>query len=48
MKAKITYNPKENTMTYLFEANDTRYNKLFVFNVAPDDGLVVASSKKVE
>ena len=48
IKAKITYNPKENTMTYLFEANDTRYNKLFVFNVAPDADVVVASVKKVD
>lgn len=48
MKAKITYNPKENTMTYLFEANDTRYNKLFVFNVAPDADVVVASVKKAD
>ena len=48
IKAKLTYNPKENTMTYMFEANDTRYNKLFVFNVAPDDGLSVASVKKVD
>lgn len=45
MKAKLTYNPKENTMTYLFEANDKRYNKLFVFNVAPDADVVVASVK---
>ena len=47
IKAKLTYNPKENTMTYLYEANDTRYNKLIVFNVAPDAD-VVASVKKVE
>ena len=47
IKAKLTYNPKENTMTYMFEANDTRYNKLFVFNVAPDAD-VVASVKKVD
>jgi hypothetical protein len=45
IKAKLTYNPKENTMTYLFEANDTRYNKLFVFNVAPDADVIVASAK---
>lgn len=36
MKAKITYNPKENTMTYLYDANDKRYNRLIVFSVAPD------------
>lgn len=36
MKAKITYNPKENTMTYLYDANDKRYNRLIVYSVAPD------------
>ncbi len=47
IKAKLTYNPKENTITYLFEANEKRYNKLFVFNVAPDSE-VAASVKKIE
>jgi hypothetical protein len=36
MKAKITYNPKENTMTYLYDSDDKRYNRLIIFNVAPD------------
>ncbi|MGG7036646.1 MAG: hypothetical protein ACI7YS_15830 [Flavobacterium sp.] len=43
MRAKLTYNPKENTIIYLYEADDKRYNKLMIFNVAPDkrpnDGL---------
>ena len=36
MKAKITYNPKENKITYLYEADDKRYNKLMVFYVTTD------------
>jgi hypothetical protein len=36
MKAKITYNPKENTMTYLYDSDDKRYNRLIIFSVAPD------------
>lgn len=37
MKAKLTYNPKENTITYLYEADDKRYNRLMIFNVVPDE-----------
>lgn len=36
-KAKITYNPKDNTMMYLFDDDKKRYNKLIVFTVAPDE-----------
>ena len=36
-KAKITYNPKENTMTYLYDSDNERYRKLFIFNVFPED-----------
>jgi len=36
MKAKITYNPKENTITYFYEATEKRYNKLMIFNVRTD------------
>ena len=37
MKAKLTYNPEENTMTYLYDADNERYNRLIIFNVAPDE-----------
>lgn len=37
MRAKLIYNPKENTITYLYEVNDKRYNKLMIFNVTPDE-----------
>ena len=36
MRAKVVYNPKENTITYLYEAENKRYNKLMIFSVAPD------------
>jgi hypothetical protein len=36
MKAKITYNPKDNTVTYLYDAENDRYNRLIIFNVYPD------------
>jgi len=37
MKAKITYNPKENTLTYFYEADSKRYNKLMIFYVKSDE-----------
>ncbi len=37
MKAKITYNPKENTITYFYEADNKRYNKLMIFYVKTDE-----------
>jgi hypothetical protein len=36
-KAKLTYNPKENTITYLYDADNERYNRLMVFTVYPDE-----------
>ena len=36
MRAKVVYNPKENTITYLYEAENKRYNKLMIFSVTPD------------
>jgi hypothetical protein len=36
-KAKLTYNPKENTITYLYDADNDRYNRLMIFNVYPDE-----------
>ncbi|TBX70007.1 hypothetical protein EZL74_06210 [Flavobacterium silvisoli] len=37
MKGKLTYNPKENTITYLYDADDKRYNKLMIFYVQTDE-----------
>ena len=37
MRAKLTYNPKENTMTYLYDGDNKRYKRLMIFTVAPDD-----------
>lgn len=36
MRAKLVYNPKENTITYLYEVDNKRYSKLMIFSVAPD------------
>ena len=36
-KAKLTYNPEENTITYLYDADNERYNRLMIFNVYPDE-----------
>jgi hypothetical protein len=47
-RAKVVYNPKENTITYLYEAENKRYNKLMIFSVVPDEkpnaGLKVAKT----
>ena len=37
MRAKLTYNPKENTITYLYDADDDRYKKLMIFYVKADE-----------
>jgi hypothetical protein len=37
MRAKLTYNPKENTITYMYDADEKRYNKLMIFTVKPDE-----------
>ena len=46
MKAKLVYNPKENTITYLYDAEGKRYSKLMIFYVTPD-GAPNASLKSV-
>jgi hypothetical protein len=46
MRAKLIYNPKENTITYLYDAENKRYSKLMVFSVTPD-ALPNASLKSV-
>lgn len=37
VKAKLTYSPKENTMTYLYDASNDRYRRLIIFYVYPDE-----------
>lgn len=37
MRAKLTYNPKDNTMTYMYDGDNKRYKRLMIFTVAPDD-----------
>ncbi len=37
MRAKLTYNPKENTITYLYDGDDKRYGKLMIFYVQTDE-----------
>lgn len=37
MRAKLVYNPKENTITYLYEVDGKRYGKLMIFSVTPDE-----------
>jgi hypothetical protein len=37
MRAKVVYNPKENTITYLYDVDGKRYSKLMIFSVAPDE-----------
>ena len=37
MRAKLVYNPKENTITYLYDVDGKRYSKLMIFNVTPDE-----------
>ena len=37
MRGKLTYNPKENTITYLYDVDGKRYSKLMIFTVSPDE-----------
>lgn len=37
MRAKLTYNPQDNTITYLYDADGKRYSRLMIFNVTPDE-----------
>lgn len=36
MRAKLVYNPKENTITYLYDVDNKRYSRMMIFAVAPD------------
>ena len=37
LKSKLTFNPEDHTFTYLYEANDKRYNKIFIFKLKPEE-----------
>ncbi len=37
LKSKLTFNPDDHTFTYLYEANDKRYNKIFIFKLKPEE-----------
>jgi hypothetical protein len=37
LKSKLTFNPDDHTFTYLYEANDKRYNKIFIFKLRPEE-----------
>jgi len=36
LQGKLTYNPEKNQFTYMYEAGDKRYNKIFIFKVSTD------------
>lgn len=33
MKAKLTFNPESKTLTYVYDANDKRYQRIMVYNL---------------
>ena len=37
MRAKLIYNPKENTVTYMYDVDSKHYSKLMIFSVVPDE-----------
>lgn len=37
MRAKLIYNPKENTITYMYDVDNKHYSKLMIFAVTPDE-----------
>lgn len=36
LKSKLTFNPENKTFTYVYEADEKRYNKIFIFKLTPD------------
>lgn len=36
LKSKLTYNPENHTFTYVYEADQKRYNKIFIFKLTPE------------
>lgn len=39
MRSKLTLNPESKTFTYVYEANEQRYQKILVFTLRPDPEL---------
>jgi hypothetical protein len=37
LRSKLTYNPDDHTFTYVYEADEKRYNKIFVFKLTPEE-----------
>ena len=37
LKSKLTYNPEEKTFTYVYEADEKRYNKIIVFALRAEE-----------
>ncbi len=35
LQGRLTYNPEKHTITYTYEANENRYNKILVFSLRP-------------
>lgn len=36
LKSKLTFNPEDHTFTYVYEADEKRYNKIFIFKLKPE------------
>ena len=37
LRSKLTYNQDDHTFTYVYEADEKRYNKIFVFKLTPEE-----------
>jgi hypothetical protein len=37
MKGKLTYNTADNTFTYVYDANEKRYQRILIFTLKPDE-----------
>ena len=37
LKSKLTYNENDHTFTYVYEADEKRYNKIFIFKLTPEE-----------
>lgn len=44
MRSKLTLNPADHTLTYLYDANDKRYQKILVFSLKPTSSDQASSS----
>lgn len=39
MKGKLTYNPEDNTFTYVYDANEKRYRRILIFTLKAEDNV---------